>query len=70
MSNSLINTTIKPFNATAYHNGDFIDGKSIMCIISMSIPQNSEITLTIKGADEEDALQKLEQFFSIDIMNV
>ena len=22
---SLINTEIKPFNATAYHNGDFVD---------------------------------------------
>lgn len=25
MSNSLINTEVKPFNASAFHNGDFID---------------------------------------------
>ena len=25
MSTSLINTKIQPFNATAYHNGDFVE---------------------------------------------
>ena len=25
MSTSLINTKIQPFNATAYHNGEFVD---------------------------------------------
>lgn len=52
------------------YNDDYIDGKSIMCIISMSVPKNGKITLTVKGPDEEEAVQKLEQFFSTDIMNV
>lgn len=52
------------------YNGDYIDGKSIMCIISMSIPKDGEITLTVKGPDEEEAIAKLEQFFDLDIMNV
>jgi len=25
MSTSLINTKLQPFNATAYHNGDFVE---------------------------------------------
>jgi len=52
-----------------YHE-DYIDGKSIMCIISMSIPKEGMITLTVKGPDEEEAIEKLEQFFKTDIMNV
>jgi len=52
------------------YNNDYIDGKSIMCIISMSIPKDGVITLTVKGPDEEEAVEKLEHFFSSDIMNV
>ncbi|MCH4888970.1 HPr family phosphocarrier protein [Acidaminobacter sp. JC074] len=52
------------------YENDYIDGKSIMCIISMSIPKDGVITLTVKGPDEEEAVEKLEQFFNVDIMNV
>jgi phosphocarrier protein len=52
------------------YKDDYIDGKSIMCIISMSIPKDGVISLTVKGPDEEDAIEKLEQFFKVDIMNV
>jgi len=52
------------------YNEDYIDGKSIMCIISMSIPKNGVITITVKGPDEEEAAEKLEAFFNNDIMNV
>lgn len=52
------------------YENDYIDGKSIMCIISMSIPKDGVISLTIKGPDEAEALEKLEQFFAVDIMNV
>jgi phosphocarrier protein len=49
---------------------DYIDGKSIMCIISMSIPQGSKIVLTVKGPDEEEAMVKLEQFFQSEILSI
>lgn len=49
---------------------DYIDGKSIMCIISMSIPKDSIVTVTVKGPDEEEAMVKLEQFFRTDIMSI
>ncbi len=52
------------------YKDDYIDGKSIMCIISMSVPKDGVISLTIKGPDEEDAVVKLDHFFNIDIMNV
>lgn len=52
------------------YNDDYIDGKSIMCIISMGIPKSGVITITVKGPDEEEAAQKLEQFFKKDILNV
>ena len=52
-----------------YHD-DYIDGKSIMCIISMSIPKDSVITLTVKGPDEAEAMVKLENFFTSEIINI
>ncbi len=52
------------------HNGDFIDGKSIMCIISMSIPKNGVITVSLDGPDEEDAMKKLEDFLKTEILNI
>ncbi|MBN2795316.1 MAG: HPr family phosphocarrier protein [Clostridia bacterium] len=52
------------------YQDDFIDGKSIMCIISMSIPKDSVVTITVKGPDEEEAMIKLEHFFRTDIMNI
>lgn len=47
-----------------------IDGKSIMCIISMGISKDSEITITISGPDEEETLLKLEHFFTIAILDI
>lgn len=52
------------------YENDYIDGKSIMCIISMSIPKDGVISLTVKGPDEVEAVEKLEHFFAVDIMNV
>lgn len=52
------------------YNEDFIDGKSIMCIISMGIPKSGVITITIKGPDEEDAMIKLENFLKSEILDV
>lgn len=52
------------------YQDDFIDGKSIMCIISMSIPKNSKIIITVKGPDEEEAMVKLEEFFTNEILTV
>ena len=52
-----------------YHD-DYIDGKSIMCIISMSIPKNSVITLTVTGQQKIEHMIKLEQFFTSEILNI
>lgn len=52
------------------YQDDYIDGKSIMCIISMSIPKDSTIVLTVKGPDEVEAMEKLELFFKEEILNV
>ncbi len=52
------------------HNGDYIDGKSIMCIISMGIPKNGVITITITGPDEKESMEKLEEFLKSEILNI
>lgn len=52
------------------YEGEKIDGKSIMCIISMGIPKDSEITITVHGPDEDETLNKLERFFNTTIMDI
>jgi phosphocarrier protein len=51
-------------------DGDEIDGKSIMCIISMGISKDSEIIIVVKGPDEEEAMKKLETFFTTTILEM
>ncbi len=41
-------------------DGNEIDGKSILGILTLAAVQGSEITLKISGADEDRALQSLE----------
>lgn len=52
------------------YNDDYIDGKSIMCIISMGIPNKGIITISIKGPDENEAMEKLEAFLKEEILEV
>lgn len=52
------------------YNGDQIDGKSIMCIISMGIAKDSVLNVIIVGPDEESAMNILEEFFKKDILDV
>ncbi|MFC2159005.1 HPr family phosphocarrier protein [Acidobacteriota bacterium] len=40
-------------------NGDEIDGKSILGILTLAAVQGTEIVLVIKGKDEESALVEL-----------
>ena len=43
-------------------NGKEADGKRILSVMSLGIKQGNEVTVTVEGADEEDAAQKLEKF--------
>ena len=52
------------------YNGDQIDGKSIMCIISMGISKDSMLKVKIVGPDEDSAMYILEEFFKNDILDV
>ena len=52
------------------YNDDYIDGKSIMCIISMGIPKGGIISVSIKGPDEDESMKKLEEFLKEEILNV
>lgn len=52
------------------YDGEVIDGKSIMCIISMGIPRDSQVTIILEGPDEEEALLKLEHFFTNVILDI
>lgn len=43
-------------------NGKEADGKRILSVMSLGIKQGNEVTVTVEGADEENAAQKLEKF--------
>ena len=36
-----------------------VDGKSILALMLLAAPQGSELTLTLDGADEQDALDAI-----------
>lgn len=44
-----------------YRDGNQYDAKSIMNVMSMGVRQGEEIHLVIKGPDEAQAFQELEQ---------
>jgi len=52
------------------YQGEEVDGKSIMCIISMGIPKGSQVTISLNGPDEEEAMIKLEHFFTSVILDM
>ncbi|MGC4376880.1 HPr family phosphocarrier protein [Fictibacillus sp. Mic-4] len=45
-------------------DGKKVNCKSIMGIMSLAIGSGAEITLIVKGADEEEAMNALEAFIS------
>lgn len=45
------------------HNGKIVSGVSMMSLLSLGVVQGSKVTVMIKGADEDLALQKIKIFF-------
>jgi phosphocarrier protein HPr len=41
------------------HNGRRVNAKSVLGILSLAIPKQSEITLEAEGEDENEALQEV-----------
>lgn len=46
------------------YKGKKVNVKSIMGVMSLGIPQNGEFSLIIDGADEEEAISKIERLLS------
>ncbi|MBF0571854.1 MAG: HPr family phosphocarrier protein [Candidatus Omnitrophica bacterium] len=46
-----------------WHNSTKADTHSILEVLLLGAPQNSEITLVIEGADEKEAMNELMQIF-------
>jgi phosphocarrier protein HPr len=49
-----------------HHNEKKVNLKSIMGVMSLGIPQGSEITITAEGSDAEEALTALETVLNSD----
>ncbi|GMA59801.1 HPr family phosphocarrier protein [Alicyclobacillus fastidiosus] len=43
-------------------NGQFIDAKSILGVMSMALSHGDEVTLQVDGSDEQEAVAKLSAF--------
>ena len=48
-------------NVTIEFNGNAKTMKSIMGVMSLGIPTQAEVVITCDGADEEDAIKKIEE---------
>lgn len=46
-------------NITVAHNGQTVNGKSIMGIMMLAAAKGSEINITVDGEDEDEALQAI-----------
>ncbi|MDC3418301.1 phosphocarrier protein HPr [Aquibacillus salsiterrae] len=44
-----------------HYNGKAVNLKSIMGVMSLGVPKGAEITVTVEGTDEEQALQGIEE---------
>ncbi|MGV8058699.1 MAG: HPr family phosphocarrier protein [Smithellaceae bacterium] len=42
------------------HNGETVDGKSILGILTLACPQNGSLTIRIEGSDVLEAMKALE----------
>jgi phosphocarrier protein len=45
-------------------DGQEVDGKSIMGILTLTAECGSRVTVTAEGPDEKEAIKSLEEFFS------
>lgn len=45
-------------------NGEFVDGKSIMAILSLGVNLNTEVNLIIEGNDASEAMEELKGFLT------
>ena len=58
-------TIAKKFTSTIqlWHNSAKADTRSILDVLSLGVPQNSEVTLVIEGADEKEAMREIAHTF-------
>ena len=46
-----------------WHNSSKADTRSILDVLTLAVPQNSEVTLVIEGADEKAAMREFVHTF-------
>ncbi|WP_028274094.1 phosphocarrier protein HPr [Atopococcus tabaci] len=60
---TLLVQTASKFNSdiTLEYNGKSVNLKSIMGVMSLGVGQGADVTITVDGADEEEAIQAIEE---------
>lgn len=60
---TLLVQTASKFNSdiTLEYNGKSVNLKSIMGVMSLGVGQGADVTITVDGADEEEAIQGIEE---------
>ncbi len=48
-------------------NGKTVDATKLMAIMGMGVKKGTEVTVTVEGADEDAAAEKLEAFFKANL---
>ncbi|MEI8012803.1 MAG: HPr family phosphocarrier protein [Candidatus Omnitrophota bacterium] len=46
-----------------WHNSAKADTRSILDVLALAVPQDSEVTLVIEGPDEKEAMKEFSQTF-------
>lgn len=52
-------------DTTLVFDGKNVNLKSILGVMSLGVPSGSEITLNVDGSDEDLAIQKIEETFTV-----
>ena len=58
-------TAAKKFSSSIqlWHNASKANTRSILDVLSLAVPQHSEVTLVIEGPDEKEAMRELSHTF-------
>mgnify|MGYP001580607292 CR=1 FL=1 len=49
----------QPYGQQTFHNGDQVDGKSLLSILTLACPRGSRMTITAEGNDANEAIEAL-----------
>ena len=62
---ALLSKTANLFSSSILltHKDRVVDAKSILGLMTMAMPYNSTVTLTIEGSDEEKAMLSIRELF-------